>query len=301
MLFYFIFFSLGSIIGSFLNVVIYRADLEKSALSGKSYCPFCKKQLKWWELIPILSFFILKGHCFVCKEKISWQYPMVEFITGLFFVLIFWRFERFAFFNLIIEQNFNIETLFFILSFLFWIYWLSVLIIISVYDIHKYLILNNILFPAIILTIFWFIIFNLAVIFFDFRFLNNHLNLFEGVDFVYHLLGNVPFWKSSLLGGIVAGGVIGLIVFLSKGKAMGWGDPPLAFFLGLILGWPGALFFLIITFLLSGLVALFLVFLRKKTLKSFVPFAPLLSLGAVLIFLFGDIIVKWYFDLFNYL
>lgn len=299
MIYYLLFFILGSIVGSFLNVVICRADSEKSAFSGRSSCFFCQKILCWWELIPILNFFILRGRCLSCKKRISWQYPLVEFITASLFTLTFWRFQRFPYFSFLIDQWPSWESLFFLLTFIFWLYWLAVLIVISVYDFQKYLILNSVLIPAVFISGVWFIIFYFVSFLADFRFLKNYLDFFQQTEYLYYLTGTVSFWLSPILGAFIASSIIGLIALISKGKAMGWGDPLLALFLGLILGWPAVLAFLIITFLLSGLVALILIVLRKKTLKSFVPFAPLLSLGAVLIFLFGDIIIKGYLSLFN--
>lgn len=68
---------LGACIGSFLNVVALRYDREDSFI-GRSRCPACLAQLSWWELVPIVSFLILRGRCHSCSEKISWQYPLVE-------------------------------------------------------------------------------------------------------------------------------------------------------------------------------------------------------------------------------
>src|SRR3989344_5064114 len=79
-----IFFILGTIIGSFLNVVIFRFNTERS-FSGRSGCMTCQNKLCWYELIPLISFFTLKGRCRNCKAKISIQYPIVELISGLVF------------------------------------------------------------------------------------------------------------------------------------------------------------------------------------------------------------------------
>jgi len=79
-------FILGLIIGSFLNAVIYRLYKGKS-LGGYSACVNCKHQLAAEDLVPIVSFFLLKRRCRYCKAKISWQYPLVEFSTGVLFVL----------------------------------------------------------------------------------------------------------------------------------------------------------------------------------------------------------------------
>jgi len=92
-------------------------------------------------------------------------------------------------------------------------------------------------------------------------------------------------------------GIISLLAWVTKEKAMGWGDAILAFFLGLILGWPESLIALIIAFLLGGGVALVLLALKKKTMKGYVPFAPFLSLGALTVMFFGDIIIEKYLAL----
>jgi leader peptidase (prepilin peptidase)/N-methyltransferase len=78
----------GLFIGSFLNVVIFRFPELKGLISGRSYCPNCKKTIATYDLIPIISYIILWGKCRNCRQKISWQYPFVEFFTGaLFFFL----------------------------------------------------------------------------------------------------------------------------------------------------------------------------------------------------------------------
>lgn len=85
---YFIFL-LGLLIGSFLNVVIYRMPRELTISKGRSMCIHCKEQLKWFELFPLFSYLFLRGKCRHCKGKISVQYPLVEATTGLIFTLIY--------------------------------------------------------------------------------------------------------------------------------------------------------------------------------------------------------------------
>ena len=87
----FIIFVLGTIIGSFLNVVVLRYNTGMSFVTGKSKCFSCSKDLHWYELIPLFSFLMLGGKCLKCNSKISWQYPIVEFITGVIFVGIFFK------------------------------------------------------------------------------------------------------------------------------------------------------------------------------------------------------------------
>lgn len=74
---------LGLIIGSFINVIIYRYGSKRSALVGRSFCPKCKHELRWFELIPVISFFILGGRCARCKAPVSWRYLIMELVTGV--------------------------------------------------------------------------------------------------------------------------------------------------------------------------------------------------------------------------
>jgi len=86
-------FILGLFVGSFLNVVVLRIEKgEGGILKGRSHCLFCGKTLKWFELIPLFSFAIQKGKCRYCRKPISWQYPLVELLTGLLFAAILSRF-----------------------------------------------------------------------------------------------------------------------------------------------------------------------------------------------------------------
>jgi leader peptidase (prepilin peptidase)/N-methyltransferase len=80
----------GILIGSFLNVCIYRIPEESSIVVGRSHCMNCNTQLKWYDMIPILSYIFLRGRCRKCKEKISIQYPIIEALNGLFYVLVFY-------------------------------------------------------------------------------------------------------------------------------------------------------------------------------------------------------------------
>ncbi len=80
---------LGGLWGSFANVCIYRMPLDKGVVSGRSYCPKCKKQITWKDNIPIISYFLLNGKCRKCKKPISSQYALVEFLSILFFIIIY--------------------------------------------------------------------------------------------------------------------------------------------------------------------------------------------------------------------
>src|SRR3989338_4049202 len=87
-------FIIGLFLGSFINVIAWRYEksgqlFTKDVISGRSQCPSCQHILRWPDLIPLLSFIFLKGHCRYCQAKISWRYPLVEIITGLILALLY--------------------------------------------------------------------------------------------------------------------------------------------------------------------------------------------------------------------
>jgi leader peptidase (prepilin peptidase)/N-methyltransferase len=287
----FLVFVFGTIVGSFLNVLVDRTDTKESPFKGRSFCPYCHKTLAWWEMVPVVNYFYLKGRCSSCHHKLSLQYPIVEFATGLLFALACWRFFRFPLINLHLFTVFNLENILILINLFFWFYWIFVLLTISIYDLKKYLILSEVLLPAIVISLFWRTLVGVMISIQHFSFLSQ-INLLLGSQ--TYVFGNYSYFLSLILGTIFAGGLISLLVYTTKEKAMGWGDAILAFFIGLILGWPEAVIALIITFLLGGFSSLILMLLKRKTLKSYLPFAPFLSLGAVTVMLFGDIIIKGY-------
>ncbi len=85
----FVVFIFGAMIGSFLNVVIYRIPKGESIVFPASKCQSCQTALKWWHNIPIFSWLFLRGKCYFCHEKISVQYPVVEFLTGIIFTVLY--------------------------------------------------------------------------------------------------------------------------------------------------------------------------------------------------------------------
>lgn len=83
-------FIYGILIGSFLNVCILRIPEGESIITGRSHCDQCNGKIKWYDLIPIFSYMILRGRCRNCKIKISIQYPMIEALNGILYVLVFY-------------------------------------------------------------------------------------------------------------------------------------------------------------------------------------------------------------------
>lgn len=127
------FFILGLIIGSFLNVVIYRHNTGRG-VGGRSGCFSCGKTLEWFELFPVISFLLQRGRCTKCHTTLSWQYPLVELITGIMFALVYSMF------------GFSINGFIYLLIAVF-------SIIISVYDIKHTIIPDSWVYTLAILGI----------------------------------------------------------------------------------------------------------------------------------------------------
>lgn len=129
---------IGLCFGSFANCLIWRLH-ENETITGRSYCPKCRKQISWYDNIPLFSFLFLRGKCRHCKKSISWQYPLVELTVALLF-MISWR----------IEMNFISDPKFMFLLIRDWLA-IIVMTIIFIYDLRWYLILDIITLPASLL------------------------------------------------------------------------------------------------------------------------------------------------------
>lgn len=259
-LFYFIIFIFGLVVGSFLNCVIYRLEVGKDFLEGRSFCPHCKHILNWKDLIPLLSFLILRAKCRYCKKPISWQYPLVELATGALFVLI-------------VNQQL---TPFSIINFFFLFLISCFLIIIFIYDLKHYIIPDRVIYPAILVVIIWL-----------------------GLNSIFFNTNPRSYLLNSIVSAFGAAIFFLAIVLVSKGEWMGVGDIKLAFLMGLFLGFPNILVALFGGVLMGAIIGVGLIIAGKKTLKSEVPFAPFLVGGTFLALFFGERIISWYLNFFN--
>jgi leader peptidase (prepilin peptidase)/N-methyltransferase len=250
------FFIFGLLIGSFLNVIIYRYNTHKS-LGGRSHCMVCQNKLSWYELIPVFSFLGLRGRCKKCKIKISIQYPLVELIMGLVFLGLFFKFQNI----------FYLDKLMFSITFLYYAFVFSLLMVISVYDL-KHKIIPDML--VLILGIISFI----------------GLFLFSSYGFDPHI---PSMWE--FLSGVVIAIPFAFLWFVSGGKWMGLGDAKLLVGLGWLIGMERIIVGTVLSFWSGAIVGVFLIFLskffsKKYSIKSEIPFAPFLVLGALFAFIF---------------
>ncbi|MFA6325241.1 MAG: prepilin peptidase [Candidatus Paceibacterota bacterium] len=248
----FIFLVFGLIIGSFLNVVIFRLNTEKG-FHGRSKCMNCRKQLYWYELFPLFSFLLLNGRCKHCKTRISFQYPLVELLTGVVFALLFLKFQNIFYTNALIFAG----------TMAYYASMFSVLIVIAIYDIRHKII------PDILALIFGILAFA-------------GLFIFSPLGFDPHIPTILEF-----LSGVIIATPFALIWLFSKGVWMGLGDAKLAIGLGWLLGLSRVLSGVVVSFWSGAIIGLLLIaFSKKHSIKSEIPFAPFLVLGAILAFLF---------------
>lgn len=260
-------FILGLIVGSFLNVVIYRLNIAESIIFGGSKCPKCKTKIKWYDNIPVISFVLLNFKCRNCREKISWQYPLVEILTGTLFALA----------GLIFFPVFDYLAIPFLIFILFS---LSLLIVITVYD-WLYMEIPGI---AIWMGVILVIIFNVYS------------------DWQSHLFLGTSVLEARTYSGIIAAAISFVFFFslsyFSKEKWMGMGDAYLVVFLGLLLGLPQIFYALIMGFSLGSVIGIALVIFGEKKLKSRLPLAPFLVAGTIITLFFYQSIANWYWGLF---
>lgn len=256
-------FIFGSLIGSFLNVLILRLP-EGQTLRGRSMCFHCKHFLAYYDLFPLISYLILRGKCRYCREKISARYFIIELISGLLFGFVVLNSAFYAPFDLVML----VRTLIVV----------SLLIVIFVVDYEHFLILDSVLLFGAAFVV----LANIALDFLLFGSVNLSIN---------------SFLLSGLLGGGVAFSVFYILWFGSKGRWMGFGDVKLVFFLGLIVGWPLILLLLMLAFCIGSLVSVPLLLTKTKSLKSALPFGTFLSIACLITMIYGEPIINWYLHL----
>ncbi|HYE22326.1 MAG TPA: prepilin peptidase [Verrucomicrobiae bacterium] len=258
-----IIFIFGLIVGSFLNAVIFRLKARKSFVGGRSVCMHCKKELRALDLIPLVSYMMLRGKCRYCEAKLSVQYPLVEAVTAFVFVFLF----------LAAGQNISLQ-----LTFNF--YFSAILIVIAVYDFKHFLILDKVVFPNIIIAFFGGII----------------IDLFTACNLVSihcHLGGGI-------VGAILASGFFLGQYIVSNGRWIGFGDVKLGLLLGFILGWPNTVVSLFLAYVLGATVGVGLILLGKKQMSSQLPFGTFLAISAIITLALGDQILNWYLQLIGF-
>ena len=213
----------------------------------------CRTTLSWYELIPVFSFIGLRGRCKTCQTGISVQYPLVESVTGIIFALLFLKFQ----------DIFFLDTLAFTVNYAYYAVIFCLLIVIAAYDLKHKIIPDTL---SLVLGVISFI-----GIFF-----------ISPSGFYLHMPG---YWE--LFSGVLVALPFAFLWLVSRGTWMGLGDAKLALGLGWFLGLSRALSGVVVVFWSGAIIGIILmIFSRKYGMRSEIPFAPFLVLGAVIAFLF---------------
>lgn len=248
-----LFFVLGLAAGSFLNVCIYRLPRKESIITPRSHCPYCKKIIPWYDNIPLLSYIVLGGRCRFCKVRISPVYFIVEFLTGLIFVIFL--------------NHFGLNTIFMVYTIL-----ACMLIIISFIDFKTEEIPDEITLPGMLVGL---------ILSFSFpQLMQRDIRLLALLDsFLGLLAGGLSIYLM---------GVLGKILF--KKEAMGGGDVKLLAMIGAFLGWK---LILLVFFLAPFFGSITGIVLKIKEKKETIPYGPYLSLATIIVILWGNKILSW--------
>jgi len=197
-------FAVGAILGSFLNVCIYRIPRQQSIVWPPSYCPSCGRRIRLYDNIPIVSYILLRGRCRFCSQPISPSYPLVEALTGLLLVVLFLKFGL-------------------SFSLLFYTVLILLLLVVSLIDIRHQLILNKLTFPGFAIGL----VFALSGQFLPFKGALIGSVVGAGVLLGVRFLGEILFKKESLgMGDVKLAGLVGLF--------LGWSGVLLALFLAFL-------------------------------------------------------------------
>lgn len=238
-------------------MVIYRLPRRESIIRPASHCPACGARLAWYDLIPVLSYLLLRGRCRRCGGRISFRYPAVEVLTAVLFVTVYavlagqikgGAFPDGARFGWVLAK-----ALFFTAG----------LIAAAFIDVEHRLIPNRLI-----------------------------LGLLAGAAVLVPLAGDLRL-EHAALGGLAAGSALLLLSAVTRG-GMGGGDIKFAAAAGLYLGWPLAMIGLFLGALLGAFVGLTMILLKKKTRKDYIPFGPYLAAGFFIAMLWGEELIRLY-------
>ncbi len=258
---------LGAIIGSFLNVCIYRIPLEQSVSRPRSHCFSCGKVIPWYHNIPLLSWLILRGRCAYCKAPISIRYFVVEALTAVLFLLVFQMWGNASLFGL---NKLHLPEL---LPF-YWLFVASTVVNVMI-DIDHRILLDRISIGGTLLTLI----------------VSGFFPLIQDASVWYMGVANCAI---GAIGGFVLGFAIAWLgerVFLQD--AFGFGDVKWLMLFGALFGWQGALSILILAAFLGlamGVLSIFAQRVKNRKVPTVegevepiaIPFGPALGLGALL-------------------
>lgn len=251
-------FIFGTVIGSFLNVCIGRIPDEESVISPPSHCPKCKASIAFYDNFPLLSYLWLRGKCRACHERISPRYFIVELLTGLVALALYFRFGL---------------SYTFVVSFVF----AAAMIVISLIDLDVRIVPDVISLPGIIVGLVFSVV-----------------GYFVFTD-AFEIIPNP---LSSLTGILVGGGFLLATAWIYEKvtgvDGMGGGDIKLLAMIGAFLGWPSIPVTLFVASVLGSVIGVGLMLATGAGRRLALPFAPFLCSGALIYLFYGEALIRFY-------
>lgn len=251
-------FLIGLSFGSFVNALVWRLHKKRNFVSERSECTHCHHALAWYDLLPVVSWVLLKGRCRYCKKRIE-DTPLAELVTAGLFVISYMAWP----------YGFEASgTVLFVL----WLLSLVILVALALYDWKWMLLPDKLTFPLI--------------------------GIGAVMSMVRYAWVEQLIWHQALLeialGLASIAGLYALLYAASKGAWVGFGDVKLAVFIGLVLSWQQGLLAVFLANFFALLVVLPGLFSKKVKTTSRVPFGPFLILGCIVAFLWGSALLEWY-------
>lgn len=255
-------FIIGLLIGSFLNVCIYRIPRVESIVFPSSHCTRCGHELSWFELIPVVSYLALRGRCRSCQTSISIRYPLIELLTGAVFLLLF--------------RHFGLTV-----PFMGYAFMMAALIVVFFIDLDHMIIPDKIVIATAMAGIL------LAV-----------CNVFSPLP----IYGDDNWWNPFLGALVGSGflclvGMLGSLIFKTD-EAMGGGDIKIMLPIGLFLGWRLTILTLFLAVLLGGLLGMLLLAFKLTSRKASIPFGPFIVVASLVAVMWGYQIIDFYWSLY---
>jgi len=266
---------LGAMIGSFLNVVIHRLPLEQSIVFPNSTCPKCRKPIKPYDNIPILSFLALRGRCRSCGARISPRYPAVEALTAALFAAVTWH-----------------DGLSFALA--FDLAFTASLVALVFIDAENMILPNAITYPGILFAL----ITRLVV-----PYLTGSTHFEDLPQLISILPARLPLGAVSLIGALIGavagGGSLWLMGFLWEKvrgvEAMGFGDVKMMLMVGAYLGWRLTILTILLAAFTGSLAGVAVMLQRgQRNMQMMLPFGIFLGIGSIASLLIGTRLIEWY-------
>ena len=250
-------FAIGAIVGSFLNVVIYRYPRELSVVHPRSHCPNCGPLIRWYDNVPVVSYLMLGARCRHCRNPISVRYPLIELANGLFYLAVFLRTGPTVAFLLVAAT-------------------VSMTVVLIFIDLEIQILPDVIDLPGVVI--------GLAI---------GWLTVSVGD----HGLVLAASLTDSLIGAAVGGGLLLLVALsykLIRGvDGMGLGDVKMMAMIGAVTGWQGVLAILLVSAVAGSLIGIGIAVVRRSDLKFALPFGVFLGLGFLTVLFFGSEYFSW--------